>query len=69
LFGSVARGEDGPESDVDLLVDSGPDVGLLQLIALRDEVGDALGTPVDVVPVHALKPEVAARALAEAVPL
>lgn len=49
VFGSVARGEDGPDSDVDLLVDL--DVrtrGLLPLGAMADELSVLLGERVDV---------------------
>jgi hypothetical protein len=51
LFGSVARGEAGPGSDVDLLVEFLPEaaVGLLEMGALREELADALACPVDVV--------------------
>jgi hypothetical protein len=51
LFGSVARGEAGPGSDVDLLVEflPGTAVGLLEMGALREELADALACPVDVV--------------------
>ena len=60
VFGSVARGQDRPESDIDLLVDL--DVrarGLFPIAGLQD----------DVVPQDALAPHVAQNALAEAVPL
>ncbi len=70
VFGSVARGEDGPDSDVDLLVDL--DVrtgGLLPLGAIADELCALLGERVDVVASAALAPEVIASALKEAVPL
>src|SRR5665648_1035460 len=70
VFGSVARGEDGPNSDIDLLVDL--DVrtrGLLPVAALQDELRALLGERFDVVPQEALAPHVAANALAEAVPL
>lgn len=43
LFGSVARGEDHPGSDVDLLVDPGPDTGLFALCGFASEVEDLLG--------------------------
>jgi predicted nucleotidyltransferase len=51
LFGSVARGENGPGSDIDVLVEFVPEVavGLLELGALREELADALACPVDVV--------------------
>ena len=70
VFGSVARGQDRADSDIDLLVDV--DVrsrGLFPLAALGDELTALLGEHVDVVPVDALAPHVAANALAEAVPL
>src|SRR5450759_3928667 len=69
-FGSVARGQDRADSDIDLLVEM--DVrsrGLFPLAALGDELAALLGEHVDVVPVDALAPDVAANALAEAVPL
>lgn len=59
VFGSVARGEDGPESDVDLLVDLEPGVSLLDLARLEVELTDLLRRPVDVVPARMLKPRVA----------
>jgi len=49
VFGSVARGEAGPTSDVDLLVEFEPGRSLLDQVHLMDELGDLLGTPVDVV--------------------
>ena len=70
VFGSVARGQDRPESDIDLLVDL--DVrtrGLFPLAALQDELSALLGERVDVVPQDALAPHVAQNAMAEAVPL
>lgn len=60
LFGSVARGEDGPESDVDLLVDVEPGTGLFALGRLEVELERILGRPVDVVPARSLRPVVAA---------
>lgn len=51
LFGSVARGEAGPESDVDIVVDSegGEALGLFRLARLTDELERILGRPVDVI--------------------
>jgi predicted nucleotidyltransferase/DNA-binding XRE family transcriptional regulator len=69
LFGSVARGDDGPESDIDLLVDLDPDVGLFALGRMRIEAERILGAPVDVVPANSLKPDVAERVFVEAVTL
>jgi uncharacterized protein len=69
LFGSVARGHDGPDSDVDLLVDVGPSVGLFALAQMRSEAERVLGTSVDIVPANSLKPDVVERVLAEAIAL
>ncbi|MHB8296687.1 MAG: helix-turn-helix domain-containing protein [Acidimicrobiales bacterium] len=69
MFGSVARGEEGSESDVDLLVDVPEGVGLVTLGRCQAELEGLLGTRVDLVPAGDLKPGVAAEVLAEAVPL
>lgn len=69
LFGSVARGDDAPGSDIDLLVDFDTRNGLQPLIDLKHELERLLDEPVDVTTPSILKPRVAARALAEAVPL
>ncbi|MBL8664773.1 MAG: nucleotidyltransferase domain-containing protein [Candidatus Odyssella sp.] len=50
LFGSVARGEAGASSDVDVLVrfDSGAEVSLLDVVHIENELSDLLGTRVQV---------------------
>lgn len=67
LFGSVARGEEGANSDVDLLVDLGPDVGYFDLIAIREHLETVLGRRVDLVPRRALKRQLRERILSEAI--
>ncbi|MHB8394968.1 MAG: helix-turn-helix domain-containing protein [Candidatus Dormibacteria bacterium] len=67
VFGSVARGEEGPESDVDLLVDVPAGVGLLTLGRCQAELEKMLGARVDLVPAGDLKAHVAVEVLAEAV--
>jgi uncharacterized protein len=70
VFGSVARGEETPESDVDLLVDfPAVDRGLFPLLRLADEIERLLGRPVDVAAVEVMSTPVRQRALAEAIPL
>lgn len=69
VFGSVARGDDRPDSDVDLLVDLDAGRGLLDLAELRDALADLLGERVDVATLELLRPEIAKTAAAEAVPL
>lgn len=69
VFGSVARGEDGPGSDVDLLVDLPEQISLRKLIRLGDDLGALVGAEVDVVPESGLKPHVRARVMRELVAL
>jgi hypothetical protein len=69
VFGSVARGEDRPDSDVDLLVDLPPDMGLLGLGRVQAELETILGTKVDLVSASDLKPAVRSRAERELVAL
>lgn len=49
LFGSVARGEETPASDIDLLVDFGPRASLFDVVNIEFDVQDLLGCKVDVV--------------------
>ena len=69
IFGSVARGDDGPSSDIDLLVDFDVERGLVPLVELADSLEHLLDERVDIAPVALLKPAVAKKALSEAVPL
>jgi predicted nucleotidyltransferase len=69
VFGSVARGEAGPESDVDLLVDPGPGSSLLTQAALERELEALLGWKVNVVSERGLRERVRSRVLQDAVPL
>jgi uncharacterized protein len=55
LFGSVARGDDRPESDIDLLVDFTEDSSLFDLLRMTRELEDLLGHSVDVVSAGGLK--------------
>jgi hypothetical protein len=69
VFGSVARGEDHADSDVDLLIDLPAELGLLGLGRLAVELETLLGARVDLVPSSDLKPDVRARIETELVPL
>lgn len=58
LFGSVARGEESADSDVDLLARIPPDLGLFGLARARGDLQAVLGSRVDLVPSQHLKPAV-----------
>ena len=68
VIGSVARGEAGPESDLDLLVDLEEGRSLLDHAALMIELEKLLGCKVDVAIEQGLRPRVRDRVLGEAVP-
>lgn len=59
LFGSVARGEDSPDSDVDVLVAFDGQTTFDQYFDLKFWLEDMLGRPVDLVAEKALRPEMA----------
>ena len=69
LFGSVARGEDRPGSDIDVLVDMEPGRSLLDLVALGQDLEDLLHRKVDVLTDTSVHPALRDRILAEARPL
>jgi predicted nucleotidyltransferase/DNA-binding XRE family transcriptional regulator len=69
VFGSVARGQEGPDSDVDLLIEVPPGLGLLGIGRLREQFEDIVGASVDLVPSGDLKPEVRERVAADLVEL
>lgn len=69
VFGSIARGDARPDSDVDLLVDLEPGRSLLDLVAIKQDIEDLLDREVDVVTERAVSPYFRAQVLKEAVPL
>jgi uncharacterized protein len=69
VFGSFARGEEGPESDVDFLVELEAGRTLLDLSGLRLDLMDRLKRKVDVVTYRALHPKLRDRILEEQIPL
>src|SRR5699024_8428338 len=58
VFGSVARGDDRPDSDVDLLIDIDDTVGLFTLMKMRSVAERILGREVDLIPRNGLKASV-----------
>ena len=69
IFGSVARGEDRDDSDVDILVDTLEDTTLFDLGGLQHELENLLQMRVDLATSKGLRPRVRDRVLAEAVAL
>ena len=69
VFGSVARGEAGPASEVDVLVEFERLVGLSAFLALEEALAYVVRRPVDLVSRPALKPHLGRRVLQEAVRL
>lgn len=69
VFGSVARGEEHPGSDVDFLMEIEPGRSLLDQIALMQELEGLLGCKVDVAEPETLHERIRDRVLQEATPL
>ncbi len=67
LFGSVARDEAGPASDVDLLVEFDRPVGYFGLFALQEHLELLLGCKVDLGTPESLKPRIRDRVMGECV--
>lgn len=69
VFGSVARGDARPDSDVDILVDMEPGRSLFDLGGLLYDLQTLLGVDVDVVTEKGLRPRIREQVIREAVPL
>ena len=69
LFGSRARGDDRPDSDIDILIDLAPDgvEDIYAYVGLKTYIADLFAGPVDVVDREALKPYLRAPAEGDAV--
>lgn len=69
VFGSVIHGNDTDSSDLDILIDPTPETTLFDIGAIRHELLQLLGVPVDVLTPRALPEKFRAAVLAEAVPV
>ena len=68
LFGSTARGEAGPDSDIDILIDVAPGYpfSLVDLAALKNALSDLLGHEADIVTRDGIEPAIRERVFHEA---
>ena len=69
VFGSASRGEDGPDSDLDLLVEPTAQTTFMDIGAIRHELKNLLGMEVDVLTPNGLPPRYRDQVLREAVPV
>jgi predicted nucleotidyltransferase len=69
IFGSVLRGQDHDENDIDLLADALPGATLFDLGGLQEEPQALLGLPVDVLTPGELPANLRSRVLADAQPV
>ena len=68
VFGSAARGESTPQSDIDLLVDFDPHVGLFHLFEIQQRLEEIIGVPrIDLIQKGAIHPALKEQILSEAV--
>lgn len=65
IFGSFGRGDAGPNSDVDLIVEFSNPTGLLALVRLERELEEVLGRSVDLLTERAISPHLRERILRE----
>lgn len=70
LFGSTARGEARPDSDIDIMIDLDPDLplGVWEYAGIKLFIEDMFEGPVDVVARSSLKPHVARTAIGDVIP-
>jgi uncharacterized protein len=69
LFGSCARGDDRPDSDIDIMIEVDPNaaIGVYEYVALKDYIAGLFDGPVDVVSREGLKPYVRPAATGDAI--
>jgi len=69
IFGSFAREEITPDSDLDLVLEIDDDISLLDFVGIKLEIEEAIGREVDLVEYNAIRPLLRDRILNEEVPI
>lgn len=69
LFGSVSLGKAEEDSDIDILVEAGDNMSLLDFVGIKYELEDALGKPVDLIEYQSIKPRLRKRILSQEIRL
>lgn len=69
IFGSAARDEMNSKSDIDIAVEMGSGIGLLEFIGLKQTLEERLGTSVDLVEYQAIKPTLKEKIIRESIPI
>jgi len=69
VFGSMARGEESPKSDLDIIVEMEKGSSLLDIISIKQDIEELLGRKVDVVTEASISPYIRNNVLREAVNL
>jgi uncharacterized protein len=69
IFGSLVRGEQEENSDLDILVDFSEPVGFFNFLELEEYLEDITGMKVDLVSKKALKPRIGRHILREMIPV
>jgi predicted nucleotidyltransferase len=69
LFGSLARGEDRPDSDIDIMVEIDPEASItvFDYVGIKEYIAGLFDRPVDVVSRDSLKPYIRPAAMADAI--
>ena len=69
LFGSFARGDDSPGSDIDILIDIQPGLSVFDVLRMEKVLKDKFSRKIDLVEFSALKPSIKDKVLSQAIPL
>lgn len=67
VFGSYARGEENPKSDIDIIVDISKPIGIYQFIGMKQDISKSLNKKIDLFKPNNIEPLIKEKIMAEAV--